>query len=230
MAGQPKRRAEKSAAVAIALRDREASQKPKSSIMVPRARDILHKHINGTGAPATYHPVIAEALCDYVANGGTVAEFCEQSNIKGLTVGAVMGWIHGGWNDAPVESFHAAITRARTSQADSLLDEALREARRRPADTADATGQRTHVSLVQWIASKILPQYADRHHLHVSGGLSLSGILADIAGAEQRVDMSDPDGEPVRNLDRERDLPGLEPIDVEAETIEEEPADTDDQG
>ena len=42
--------------------------------------------------------------------------------------------------------------------------------------------------------------------------------------------MSDPAGEPGRNLGRERDLPGLEPIDSESETIEVEPDTTDHQG
>lgn len=75
------------------------------------------------------------------------------------------------------EELRAAYADAREDGVEHNEAEFLREARRKPVDSVDATAQRTLVDSLKWRLSKRLPkEFGDRQQVEHSGGVSLNVV------------------------------------------------------
>lgn len=100
-----------------------------------------------------------------------------QDAVKGLC-----GWsTFREWVDADPE-LAALYARARNYGVEQNEAELMREARRKPADSVEATAQRTLVDTLKWRLSKRLPKdFGDRQQVEHSGKIGLADILAEMA-------------------------------------------------
>jgi hypothetical protein len=107
-------------------------------------------------------PELCEAVLERVEAGEVLAKVCEDHSMPSWS--AFKEWMQQD------ESLAAAYARACECGVALNEDELLREARRKPADSVDATGQRTLVDTLKWRLSKRLPRdFGDRQQVEHSG-------------------------------------------------------------
>lgn len=121
------------------------------------------------GRPSTYTPELAEAVLEHLEYGLCVSEIAA---IEGMPkVRTVYQWM-----EAHPE-FAQAYARAHDAGVRCNEGELMRTARKKPADSVEATAQRTLVDTLKWRLSKRLPHdFGDRQQVEHSGGVRLDVV------------------------------------------------------
>ncbi len=122
--------------------------------------------VTNRGRPSSYTPEIAEAICDWVAEGKALCDFCKQEGMPSVTS-------VGRWEDAN-DDFRIAYARARMKSADKLADEIIKIA---DDDTKDANSRRVMVDARKWVAAKLKPQsYGDKVDMNLTGSMDVRNL------------------------------------------------------
>jgi hypothetical protein len=132
--------------------------------------------------PTDYTPEIAKRICQELAEGRSLRAICEDEGMPHRST--VYDWL-----DANLHGFPDQYARARTRQADALLDEILEISDLTVADTIAGeygplpnhewiTRSKVRIDARKWVMSKLAPKkYGDSRQLDVtSGGQGVTGF------------------------------------------------------
>lgn len=121
------------------------------------------------GRPSTYTPELVEAVLAHLEDGLCVSEIAALDGMPKVRT------IYQ-WQEAHPE-FAQAYARAHDAGVRCNEGELLRVARTKPADSVEATAQRTLVDTLKWRLSKRLPKdFGDRQQVEHSGGVRLDVV------------------------------------------------------
>lgn len=118
----------------------------------------------GLGRPVGYTPLIGEAICQRLCEGGGLERICLEPGMPSQAT--VYRWL------AQYEDFAAAYGQARQVQADRLFDRARTIAER----TSDKTWRRDKllIDTIRWQVGKLAPlKYGPRPDLEKAEGLTI---------------------------------------------------------
>lgn len=124
------------------------------------------------GAPTTYTPEIASAICDRLASGFSVRSIADQPDMPASAT--IFSWL------TKYPAFAEQYTRARESRAHARfesMDQVILDMRNGVIDAAQA---RVEIDTIKWQCGKEMPaKYGDQLKLEHSGtvGLSVAEIL-----------------------------------------------------
>lgn len=121
-----------------------------------------------------YTPAIADAICESIANGNSLAKTCEAPEMPGLRT--VFTWLR----DEAHREFKAAFESAKEERAHALAEQCLDIADEtvgmvetqhgKHMDAGQVQNKRVRVETRKWFAAKLLPHvYADKHIGELSG-------------------------------------------------------------
>lgn len=124
------------------------------------------------GRPPEYTPEIGAEICRRLSEGESLRRICLEERMPDRSTVLL-------WAVCPkelTEEFSRQYAKARQAQAEGYIEDVVDIAD--GADGGDPIRDRLRVDTRKWIASKVLPKFAD--HLKVSAtiGLSIDGILA----------------------------------------------------
>jgi len=130
------------------------------------------------GRPCEYTSEVGEEICRRLAEGESLRRICADAHMPDRSTVLV-------WAVCPkevTEEFSRQYAKARQAQAEGFVEEVIdiADGRGLPDDPGDADAprdpvrDRLRVDTRKWIASKVLPKFADK--LNLSGTLGLSGI------------------------------------------------------
>lgn len=153
----------------LPLDDVGAKAKPKSALPPPEmsaaaapaeepaSPSEARRRVDGRFA-TTYTQEAGDALCAYLACGGSLAAYCREPGSPGYST--VLDWLR------THEGFRTQYNAAREEQADALADELLDIADNEP----DTNKARLRVDVRKWTAARMRPKkYGDRIESVVSG-------------------------------------------------------------
>lgn len=131
----------------------------------------------GHGRPSIYTTELADAICEHIANGRSLASFCAKDDAPGYET--VMRWLREDRRvdpeDEGEEGFRAKYARAREEQADRhadhILDLSERMERARKDKLVDEVAPLVAAAHERkWLAGKMKPRvYGDRQQVEHSG-------------------------------------------------------------
>jgi hypothetical protein len=136
--------------------------------------------------PTIYSEALANEICEWIANGGSLNAYCKQPNTPSMS--AVMGWLFTNKQDGFVEKY----ARAREAQAEVLADEIIAIADGDEHDTIITEDgiqknrevierSRIKIDARKWVAAKLLPKkYGDKLEINdVSNSKTLVMVVSD---------------------------------------------------
>jgi hypothetical protein len=134
------------------------------------------------GRPPEYTPEIGEEICRRLSEGESLRRICADERMPHRATALL-------WAVCPTEltkEFSAQYARARQAQAEGYIEDVvdIADGRGLPDDRGDEDAppdpirDRLRVDTRKWIASKVLPKFADKLNLTGTLGLSIDGILA----------------------------------------------------
>jgi hypothetical protein len=129
-----------------------------------------------TGRRSTYTEEIAADICEWIANGGSLREWCDQDGHP--TFHAVYDWLE------KQEGFAEAYARARERQAHNDADRINQIASQIASGALKPDQGRVMMDALKWTASKRLARlYGDR--LVVGGDQDGAPLIVSWAGGEK---------------------------------------------
>ncbi len=137
------------------------------------------------GRPSLYAPEVVADLCEHLAAGGLLIEWCRQDGRPGVST--VYRWMEAH------PDFREAYARARETGLHVMAEEVISISDDSSADTiTDDDGKakpdhewiaraRLRVDSRKWLASKLLPKvYGDRQQLDVNDARPLAHVPPDV--------------------------------------------------
>lgn len=129
--------------------------------------------------PPEYTPEIGAEICERIAAGESLRRICaERDHLPAR--GTVLSWLFTG------KEIHAEFVdqyaKARKAQAEGWADEVITLADDRQGDP-DHQSRRLRVDTRKWVASKLLPRFADR--LDINAKVAVSGIDDLLAATDE---------------------------------------------
>lgn len=111
----------------------------------------------GVGRPSSFTPEIADAICEWIAEGQSLASFCRE---KGVGYSTVMRWL------SENATFQENYARAHEDAGDADADKISDVAQRCLAGEFDPQAARVAIDALKWTAGKRKPKkYGDRLQL-----------------------------------------------------------------
>jgi hypothetical protein len=125
------------------------------------------------GRPTVRTPEFAESLCEHIANGGSLIEWCEQEGTPGYST--ITDWLRDD------EEFSAKYTHAREAQGDYFADKVVTTADNCVADAVEIQKAKLQIDSYKWAAAKRKPKvYGDKSAVDLtSNGKTIDSLTDD---------------------------------------------------
>lgn len=121
------------------------------------------------GRPTSYTQEIADAVCEWIAEGKPLCDFCKQDGMPAFST-------ISRWQDDN-EPFRNAYMRARGHSADKDFDEIISIA---DDHTIDPNSRRVMIEARKFVVGKKKPQsYGDKLDLNVTGTMDVRAMTDD---------------------------------------------------
>jgi hypothetical protein len=137
------------------------------------------------GRPTVRTPEFAESLCEHIANGGSLIEWCEQEGTPGYST--ITDWLRDD------EEFSAKYTRARESQGDYYADKVVATAEECLPDAVEIQRAKLKIDAYKWRAGNLKPKVYGSKVDVTSDGEKLDSPIVQFVMPSNGTEASRPD-------------------------------------